>query len=99
MEEARGATELIVAADRRLAGARVTCLARNKIGQASADYRLDIKCESSLLNRVLTNRVLVNRGLITPFSYRERSHNHNRGLVTELSKKGFLDIGLIVEVS
>ena len=69
MEEARGATELIVAADRRLAGARVTCLARNKIGQASADYRLDIKCESSLLNRVPINRVLVNRGLIiTEFS-------------------------------
>ena len=48
VEEARGATELILQADRRLAGQRVTCLARNKIGQASADYRLDIHCKISL---------------------------------------------------
>ena len=49
VEEARGATELILQADRRLAGQRVTCLARNKIGQASADYRLDIHCKTSLV--------------------------------------------------
>ena len=49
VEEARGATELILQADRRLAGQRVTCLARNKIGQASADLRLDIHCKNSLL--------------------------------------------------
>ena len=50
VEEARGATELILQADRRLAGQRVTCLARNKIGQASADYRLDIHCKISLIS-------------------------------------------------
>lgn len=47
VEEARGATELIIQADRRLSGKRVTCLARNKIGQDSADYGLDIQCELS----------------------------------------------------
>ena len=52
-EEARGATELILQADRRLAGQRVTCLARNKIGQASADYRLDIHCKISLISQSL----------------------------------------------
>ena len=43
--EARGASELVLAADRRLSGRRVTCLARNRLGQSSADLVLDIKCE------------------------------------------------------
>ena len=43
--EARGASELVLAANRRLSGRRVTCLARNRLGQSSADLVLDIKCE------------------------------------------------------
>ena len=43
--EARGASELVLAAHRRLSGRRVTCLARNRLGQSSADLVLDIKCE------------------------------------------------------
>ena len=43
--EARGATELVLTATRRLHNKRVTCLARNKVGQNSADLVLDIKCE------------------------------------------------------
>jgi len=43
VKEARGAMELIIDADRTLNGKKVTCFARNKIGQSSADYLLDIK--------------------------------------------------------
>jgi len=43
VREARGAMELIIDADRTLSGEKVTCFARNKIGQSSADYLLDIK--------------------------------------------------------
>ena len=45
VREARGAMELIIDADRTLNGKKVTCFARNKIGQSSADYLLDIKCK------------------------------------------------------
>ena len=43
--EARGASELVLQADRRLHGQRVTCLARNRVGQSSADLELDVKCK------------------------------------------------------
>ena len=43
--EARGAVELVLQADRRLHKKRVTCLARNKVGQSSADLLLDVKCK------------------------------------------------------
>ena len=43
--EARGAMELVLQADRKLHNKKVTCLARNKVGQSSADFLLDIKCK------------------------------------------------------
>ena len=45
VKEARGAMELVIDADRALNGKKVTCFARNKIGQSSADYLLNIKCK------------------------------------------------------
>ena len=44
--EARGAGELLVEANRERSGQTVTCQARNKLGQGSADYVLDIQCKS-----------------------------------------------------
>ena len=42
VEEARGAGEFLLEAVREQSGETVTCLARNKLGQGSADYQLDI---------------------------------------------------------
>jgi hypothetical protein len=44
VEEARGAGELLLEAERSRSGQTVTCLARNKLGQGSADYLLNIQC-------------------------------------------------------
>ena len=45
VEEARGAGEFLLEAVREQSGETVTCLARNKLGQGSADYQLDIQCK------------------------------------------------------
>ena len=45
VEEARGAAEFLLEAARKQSGQMVTCLARNRLGQGSADYKLDIQCK------------------------------------------------------
>ena len=42
VEEARGAAEFLLEAARKQSGQMVTCLARNRLGQGSADYKLEV---------------------------------------------------------
>ena len=55
VEEARGAAQLLVEATRGRSGEVVTCLARNKLGQGSSDYVLDIQCKCLRWWRDLAN--------------------------------------------
>ena len=43
--EARGAMELVLTAARNLHNKKVSCYARNKVGQSSADFILNINCK------------------------------------------------------
>ena len=45
VEEAREARQLVLSVDRSMNGKKVSCLVRNKIGQVSDDYVLDVKCK------------------------------------------------------
>ena len=45
VKEAKGGKEFIVEAARDMNGKKITCIARNALGQISADYMLDIQCE------------------------------------------------------
>ena len=45
--EAAGAVEMVIDLTRDLHDKTVSCLARNSLGQTSADYKLDVKCKSS----------------------------------------------------
>ena len=45
VEEARKARQLVLSVDRSMNGKKVSCLVRNKIGQVSDDYVLDVKCK------------------------------------------------------
>ena len=45
IKEAAGAVELVIDVSRDLHQKSVSCLARNSLGQSSADYRLDVKCK------------------------------------------------------
>ena len=47
ISEARGASELIIETDRDLHGKTVSCIARNSLGQGSAQLVLDVKCKLS----------------------------------------------------
>lgn len=42
---AAGAVEMVLEATRELHDKTVSCLARNTVGQASAELRLDVKCK------------------------------------------------------
>ena len=47
IKEAAGAVEMVIDLTRDLHDKTVSCLARNSLGQTSADYKLDVKCKSS----------------------------------------------------
>ena len=46
IHEAEGAVEMKISVTRDLHLKTVSCLARNSVGQSSADYKLDVKCKS-----------------------------------------------------
>lgn len=53
--EARGASELLIEADRDMHGKTVSCIARNSLGQSSAQLVLDVKCKCRYSSRFHLN--------------------------------------------
>ena len=45
IQEARGASELLIEVDRDMHGKTVSCIARNTLGQSTAQLTLDVKCK------------------------------------------------------
>lgn len=45
IQEARGASELLIEVDRDMHGKTVSCIARNTLGQSTAQLNLDVKCK------------------------------------------------------